>query len=130
MKILKSLQLIGKTNPDSVFGIRSQLKNVSEGDDESLNPAFGFKRDIIGLIANIIHQNQPAQEYLRTSEGLTALLDCAKIDTRNPYILQWSIFAIHNALECNAANQQLVAQLHQQGILKDELVDRIRANSK
>ena len=128
VKLLKNIQLMGKTNPNSVFGIKGQLKDVNQGDAELSNPAYGFKRDIIGLIANIIHKNPEAQEYLRTSEGLAALLDCAKIDARNPFIMQWSIFAIRNALESNQANQQYVAQLNQQGILKDELVNRI--NSK
>ena len=97
VKLLKNIQLLGKTNPDSVFGVKGQLKDVNKEDFEGSNPAYGFKRDIIGLIANIIHRNPEAQEHLRTSEGLAALLDCAKIDARNPFILQWSICAIRNA---------------------------------
>lgn len=127
VKLLKSLQLWSRNNPDSVFAFRGQLKDVDLNAESSSNPAYGFKRDIIGLIANIICRNRAAQDYLRTSDGLAALLDCAKIDARNPFILQWSIFAIHNALECNEENQQYVAQMKNQGVLQDdELVDQIQ----
>lgn len=126
VSLLKNIQILGKSNPDSVFATRGQLKDVTEGEMELSNPAYGFKRDIIGLIANITYRNTRAQDYLRTSDGLAALLDCAKIDARNPFILQWSIFAIRNALESNLANQQFIAQMNQQGIVKDDLLDRIQ----
>lgn len=108
-----------------MFAFRGRLKDVDLDAESSCNPAYGFKRDIIGLIANIICHNRQAQDYLRTSDGLAALLDCAKIDARNPFILQWSIFAIHNALECNDDNQRYIAQMKNQGVLQDDLVEKI-----
>lgn len=129
VNLLKNIQLLGKSNSDSMFAPRGQLKDINR-ETETLNPAFGFKRDIISLIANLTYRNHSVQEYLRTSDGLAALLDCAKIDVRNPFILQWSIFAIRNALESNNLNQQFVAQMSRQGIIEDDLLNRIQSNSK
>lgn len=117
---------MARTNPNSVFGVQSQLKDVELDEKGDVpNPLFGFKRNVIGIIANILYRNSTAQNYLRDSEGLVALLDCAKIDNRNPFILQWSIFALRNALENNSANQELVSQLKMTKIVKDELIDQI-----
>jgi len=127
---LKNIQLLGKANPNSLFAPRERLKDFNQEEIEISNPAYGFKRDIIGLIANVIYRNTWAQDYLRTSDGLAALLDCTKIDARNPFILQWSIFAIRNALEDNHPNQQFIAQMNKQGIVNDELFHRIKTNSK
>lgn len=120
------LQILAKSNPNSIFGVRGQLKNLDAKEDEETNPVYGFKRNIIGLIANLLYKNVSAQEYLRKSDGLAALLDCAKIDNRNPFIMQWAIFAIRNALQDNQQNQQLVAQLRKQGIVEENVIDNIR----
>lgn len=127
VKLLKAVQLLGRNDPNSLFASKSRLADVNQ-DNEIDCSVYGFKRDIIGLIANMVYQNTEAQNYLRISDGLATLLDCAKIDSRNPFVLQWSILAIRNALEHNSENQQFVSQLNQHEILNDDLISQI--NSK
>lgn len=121
------MQVLAKT-PNSPFEVRGQLSDTNNcGDVDS--PIYGFKRNIIGLIASIIYGNKSGQDILRESEGLAALLDCAKIDDRNPFILQWSIFAIRNALHGNEKNQHFISQLQKQGIVDDNLVNKVQFKS-
>ena len=120
------MQSLARSKPDSIYGVRGQLNDINNRDEEFLNPVFGFRRNLIGLIGNLVYENKPAQDYLRESEGLAALLDCAKIDERNPFILQWSIFAIRNSLQKNEQNQNFIIQLKKQGNVSNEFVNKVR----
>lgn len=116
-------------DPKSIFftqDLRStNNNNKCFAENESV---FGFKRNIIGLIANYLHENLEAQEQLRISGRFIALLDSAKIDRNNPFILQWTIFAIRNALKNNPANQQFIENLQKQGEIFDDKIfkDKIK----
>ena len=98
IEIIKTMQTLAKSNPNSIFAVQS-----GNSSNKSDSPIFGFKRNIIGLIANSLFKNFDAQEYLRESGGLIALLDCTRIDKNNPFIMQWCIFAIRNVKNGTAA---------------------------
>ncbi|KAH7642537.1 ataxin-10-like protein [Dermatophagoides farinae] len=115
-------------DPESIF--YTQDLRTSGQQKSSLvenQPIFGFKRNIIGLIANCLHENFHAQTQLRTSGRFIALLNSTKIDRNNPFILQWTIFAIRNALKDNIANQEFVRNLQKQTeIFDNEIFDKIK----
>ncbi|OTF80054.1 ataxin-10-like protein [Euroglyphus maynei] len=113
-------------DPESIFFTQDLRRTTNKACVEN-ESVFGFKRNVVGLIANYLHENPQAQEQLRTSGRFVALLDSAKIDRNNPFILQWTIFAIRNALNNNTANQQFIRNLQKQGeIVDDELLDKIK----
>uniref|UniRef100_A0A834R3E2 Ataxin-10 n=1 Tax=Sarcoptes scabiei TaxID=52283 RepID=A0A834R3E2_SARSC len=129
IKLLLQLQLLAKSEA-SIFAVKSRLDDLDESMN-GINPVFGFKRDIIGLIANCLHKNREGQDYLRESGALYALLECTRIDQNNPFIQQWCIFALRNALEANESNQKFVQNLQEQKMIYDEkLLDRIRFKKK
>jgi ataxin-10 len=45
---------------------------------------------------------------IKEMDGIPLILDSCNIDANNPYIMQWSIFALRNALENNCLNQELI----------------------
>ena len=127
---LKTIQLLGKSADSSHFKTLSQLKQMSESDKESQNPVFGFKRNIIRMIANLVHKCPQMQDWIRELDGIPLILDSCNIDAKNPYIMQWSIFAIRNIVENNASNQRLLSQLSRNGVLIDDrLNERLGLNN-
>ena len=127
---LKTIQLLGKSADSSHFKAKEQLKQISETDIESQNPVFGFKRNIIRLIANLVYKCPQMQDWIREMDGIPLILDCCNIDAKNPYIMQWSIFAIRNIVENNPSNQELLSQLSRNGILiDDQLTEKLKSNN-
>jgi len=123
---LKTIQLLAKSADSSHFKTLSQLKQISESDRDSENPVFGFKRNIIRLIANLVYKCPQMQDWIRELDGIPLILDCCNIDAKNPYIMQWSIFAIRNIVHNNTSNQELLSQLATNGVLiDDQLTKRI-----
>lgn len=47
------------------------------------------KADLVRLLGNTAYQNQAAQDSIRDSGGLAALLNCCQLDERNPIIKEW-----------------------------------------
>lgn len=121
---LKTIQLIGKTGDSSHFKTISHVrqKGVNSKNEDILgeNPVFGFKRDVIRMIANLVYKSRQTQDWIREMDGIPLILDCCNIDAKNPYIMQWSIYAIRNVVEDNTENQKLLAQLSAHGVLVDE----------
>ncbi|XP_054162356.1 ataxin-10-like [Oppia nitens] len=123
---LKTIQLLSKTQENSHFKEIPHLRQINESDCEAQNPVFGFKRDLIRIIGNLVFKCQQMQDWVREFDGIPVILDCCNIDAKNPYIMQWSIFAIRNIVEGNDTNQQLLSQLSRNGILvNDKLMQKL-----
>ncbi|XP_045080788.1 ataxin-10-like [Coregonus clupeaformis] len=56
---------------------------------------------------------------VRELDGLPLIMDNCSIDSNNPFISQWAIFATRNILEHNLENQELVAALERCGVADD-----------
>jgi len=117
---LKTIQLLSKSQDSSHFKSIPQLKQINETDSESQNPVFGFKRDLIRVIGNLVYKCPQMQDWVREFDGIPVILDCCNIDAKNPYIMQWSIFAIRNIVENNNSNQEIISQLSRNGVLIDD----------
>ncbi|KNC81635.1 hypothetical protein SARC_06058, partial [Sphaeroforma arctica JP610] len=75
--------------------------------------------NLIRLLGNVASRNSHAQDQLRESEGLVLFLNHCQLDDRNPYIKEWAVLALRNALEGNKRNQQLVAGMEKNKVVVD-----------
>lgn len=117
--LLHSIHRLGKCG-DNVF---SSVEKVTEAQKVDVHhPAYGLKKDIIRLLANLVHEHKANQDKVREMDGLPLILDQTNIDARNPYISQWAILAIHNLCENNAENQKLLSDLKIQGVCNKSAV--------
>ncbi|XP_066142792.1 ataxin-10 isoform X2 [Euwallacea fornicatus] len=98
-----------------------ELQNPSEDLRGSL--VFGFKADLIRLIANLCWRNRVMQELAREAELIPVLLDCCNMDAKNPFIIQWAILAIRNICENNRENQLIIGGLTQKKFISSEILE-------
>ncbi|KAM6961715.1 ataxin-10 [Tautogolabrus adspersus] len=115
VELLKQVHAIGKASKN-IFSSAQNFSSFSgDGDSSSESPVISFKAHLIRLIGNLCHGNPNNQNKVRELEGIPLILDNCNIDSNNPFISQWAIFAIRNLLEHNPANQELVAALERRG---------------
>ncbi|XP_045927596.1 ataxin-10 [Micropterus dolomieu] len=115
VELLKQVHAIGKASKN-IFSAAQNFSSFSgDGDSSSNSPVISFKAHLIRLIGNLCHSNTNNQNKVRELEGIPLVLDNCNIDSNNPFISQWAIFAIRNLLENNRQNQELVAALERRG---------------
>ncbi|KAJ8969169.1 hypothetical protein NQ317_005862 [Molorchus minor] len=122
--LLINVHKLGKQS----FNCFTPVKRLSEFKNESElknHPAFGFKTDLVRLIGNLCWRNTEMQNLKRTAEIIPVILDCCNMDARNPFIIQWAIFAIRNLSENNPENQKIIEGLHQEGVVSSEVLDEL-----
>lgn len=76
--------------------------------EATLIPAFGYKSILVSFIGNLFTastHNTLLQDQLRTSGGLVFLLNSTNIQPSQPYLREWSIYALKAALHQNESNQ-------------------------
>ncbi|XP_034434494.1 ataxin-10 [Hippoglossus hippoglossus] len=112
VELLKQVHTIGKASKN-MFSAAQNFSSL--GGDGDSSPVIGFKAHLIRLIGNLCYSNTNNQNKVRELEGLPLILDNSNIDSNNPFISQWAIFAIRNLLENNVQNQELVAELERRG---------------
>ncbi|KAJ3935187.1 MAG: spinocerebellar ataxia type 10 protein domain-containing protein [Lentinula lateritia] len=90
------------------------------------NPGFNFlKRDLVRLLGILCNEDRAVQDRLRKCGGIEVVLNLCVIDERNPYLREHAIFALHNLLKDNPANQAVVEEIKptgqwdENGVLKD-----------
>jgi len=109
--------------------------SVPEVSADENDPVLGFKRDLIRLIGNMSYRIKENQDAVRKLNGLVPILNSCNVDEKNPYIMQWAIFAIRNLCEGNQENQQLIKDLKQQGLADNDFltssnIDVVMENGK
>ncbi|XP_051247847.1 ataxin-10 [Dicentrarchus labrax] len=115
VELLQQVHAIGKASKN-IFSAAQNFSSFSgDGDFSSHSPVISFKAHLIRLIGNLCHSNTNNQNKVRELEGIPLILDNCNIDSNNPFISQWAIFAIRNLLEHNPQNQELVATLERRG---------------
>ncbi|KAF4593301.1 hypothetical protein EYR38_009015 [Pleurotus pulmonarius] len=73
--------------------------------------AQGFsylKRDLVRLLGILCHSTRSVQDRVRKCGGIEVVMNLCVVDERNPYLREHAIFTLHNLLENNPENQQLV----------------------
>ncbi|XP_014247078.1 ataxin-10 [Cimex lectularius] len=91
--------------------LNEMMANMST--DVRPSPEFNFKGNLIRLIGNLAYKNKEVQDMCRELEALHVILDCCTIDPKNPFIREWSIFAIKCICEENLHNQELISGISQ-----------------
>ncbi|CAL8406422.1 unnamed protein product [Arctogadus glacialis] len=110
--LLQEVHALGKASKN-VFSSSQNFSSSGGGDPSS--PSVSFKAHLIRLIGNLCHRHPFNQNQVRELDGIPLILDNCSIDSNNPFISQWAIFAIRNILEQNQENQALVAAMDRRG---------------
>ncbi|CAL7948482.1 unnamed protein product [Xylocopa violacea] len=128
INLLKSIQMIGKQS-DNCFTPLQKLSDVASTiqrmtgklflvkTDICRHPTFGFKAGLMRVIGNMSYKNKECQDIIRETDAIPLMLDCCNIDAKNPFIMQWTIFALRNLCEDNPANQEIIRNCNIVGVL-------------
>ncbi|XP_037551600.1 ataxin-10 [Nematolebias whitei] len=114
VELLSQVHAVGKASKN-IFSATQNFSFTHDADPSSHSPVVSFKAHLIRLIGNLCHSNANNQNKVRELEGIPLVLDNCNIDSSNPFISQWAIFAVRNLLENNLQNQELVAGLERRG---------------
>eukprot|EP00096_Caligus_rogercresseyi_P011370 TRINITY_DN4452_c0_g1_i1.p1 TRINITY_DN4452_c0_g1~~TRINITY_DN4452_c0_g1_i1.p1 ORF type:complete len:392 (-),score=73.50 TRINITY_DN4452_c0_g1_i1:417-1592(-) len=118
LHLLKMVHLASSSDP--TFTPIRKLSDVS--DEDKTNSAFGFKRDLIRLLGNLVYEHEGNQGLIGSLDGLALILDCSPIDGKNPFITQWVVFAVRNLTRGNPKNQEIIAEMEKAGKLDRKLL--------
>lgn len=78
----------------------------------------------LALIAILVQHNHGAQELMRESGGLGAVLECCVIDGNNPFMKESAIVCIRYLLEQNKGNQDFVASMEAKKTVNPEVLEQ------
>ena len=106
----------------------SKESDINNSQPDEKHPSFGFKKNLIQLIANLLYKNKLFQDLIRDKEGINPLLNATVIDNQNPYIIQWAIFAIRNLCEENLQNQEYIKKIEKQGLAPNDFSESCNIN--
>ncbi|XP_051546420.1 ataxin-10-like [Myxocyprinus asiaticus] len=118
--LLKEVHLLGKTSKN-VFTVAHDFSLTRPGGADT-HPVLSFKAHLIRLIGNLCHGHIVNQDKVRELDGIALILDNCSIDSNNPFISQWAVFAIRILLEHNPENQTLIQGLRRQGVADDTML--------
>ncbi|XP_048680686.2 ataxin-10 isoform X1 [Caretta caretta] len=114
---LQLTHLAGKQTTNIFTATRSLT-----GEGEISHPAVGFKSHLIRLIGNLCYKNKENQDKVYRLDGIPLILDNCSIDDNNPFVNQWAVYAIRNLTEQNERNQEVIAQMEQQGLADNSIL--------
>ncbi|ELR23884.1 spinocerbellar ataxia type 10 family protein [Acanthamoeba castellanii str. Neff] len=84
-----------------------------------------MKRDLVRVVANMVHAHTANQDLVRTLEGIPLVLNCCQVDDLNPYMREWGILAVRNLCEDNEANQQIISSMQYVGVADNPELTRM-----
>ncbi|XP_053377086.1 ataxin-10-like isoform X2 [Mercenaria mercenaria] len=119
VSLLQCIEEIGQQG-DNVFTSVDKMSNIREVNTD--HPVYGLKRDLIRLLGNMAYKHRHNQDLIRELGGLPLILAQTNIDGKNPFITQWSVFAIHNLTEENVENRHYIADLKLQGVTNNQAI--------
>ncbi|XP_045118527.1 ataxin-10-like [Portunus trituberculatus] len=119
--LLQCMHEIGKMGGNAFTPLDrfTDLDDKERMSEVEQHPAFGFKCDLIRLIASLVHLNSSNQDLVREMNALLLILETSRFDARNPLIKEASIFALRNLLEGNLENQRCIGELRMQGVAEN-----------
>ncbi|KAJ3326612.1 Ataxin-10 [Blyttiomyces sp. JEL0837] len=116
--LIKLLVLAGRLQPRRVDLKADPIADAEAGVNKGL---FMLKVDTIKVIANLSYRSKEVQDEFRKIGGIPVVLNHCNIDDANPFLKEWSIFAIRNLCENNTENQDLIAGMKPQGLSNDSV---------
>lgn len=72
---------------------------------------LGLKTVLVRFLANVTYRSPDAQHALRESAAMSSLLSSCRADDANPQLREWALFAIRNACDDCAENQEVIAKM-------------------
>ncbi|XP_062990414.1 ataxin-10 [Elgaria multicarinata webbii] len=99
------------------------VTHSATGQEPICHPAVGFKSHLIRLIGNLCYKNKANQDKVYDLDGIPLILDNCSIDDNNPFVSQWAVYTIRNLTEQNDRNQELIAQMEQQGLADHSVLE-------
>ena len=126
-------------NPDQEEFFKKLLEVVLLTLNESASSEiYGYKNDLIRLIANLVYKNKSFQDFVREfkleieqnnhekiyTNGLYLVLSNCNLNENNPYAREWGIFAIRNLCEGNQQNQEVIKNLRVQEAMNSNLLKK------
>ena len=85
------------------------LKMEMTASKESLQ--YMLKVRLLKILANLAYESRPCQDDLALLGLLPLLLSLTKIEDENPFMREWSVFALRNMLDNNPENQEFVQKV-------------------
>ncbi|QRV88598.1 extracellular matrix protein 14 [Ceratobasidium sp. AG-Ba] len=116
--IVDALRHLNELLPRIQFGkVKPQLPTSRPNELISPDvPGFQFvKRDLVRLLAILVHDDGSIQKRIRERGGVEVVLSMCAVDDRNPYIREHALFALRNLLHNNTENQDIVKELEPTG---------------
>ncbi|QRV73796.1 extracellular matrix protein 14 [Ceratobasidium sp. AG-Ba] len=116
--IVDALRHLNELLPRIQFGkVKPQLPTSRPNELISPDvPGFQFvKRDLVRLLAILVHDDRSIQNRIRERGGVEVVLSMCAVDDRNPYIREHALFALRNLLHNNTENQDIVKELEPTG---------------
>ncbi|XP_026437689.1 uncharacterized protein LOC113335883 [Papaver somniferum] len=100
LRELEQPEIIKKYNRQDLTGV-----------EQKVCPYKGFRRDLVGVIGNCLHERKHVQDEIRHKNGILLLLQQGVEDTENPGLRSFGNVAVNNLLYKNRENQQVVEKL-------------------
>jgi len=122
--LLRMVHMAGKEGVESHVPISkmSELTNNNNKDKVEQNPTYGFKANLIRLLANLCWNHPQNKTLVGELEGVALILDCSQLDGRNPLITQWVVLAVKCLLFDHPANQAVLLALRREGAADQALL--------
>ncbi|KAI8850218.1 spinocerebellar ataxia type 10 protein domain-containing protein [Chytridium lagenaria] len=93
---------------------------VPEEAMKKLNEVLMLRVDAMKVVANLCYGVVEVQDEFRCLGGIPIVLNHCRIDDSNPFLREWSIFAVRNLCDNNPKNQALIASLEARGMAPDD----------
>jgi len=124
--LLKMVHSAGESGAAD-FSQISKMSEIDKMDKTQLqnNPSFGFKANLIKLIANLVWENEQNKSLVGELDGVALILDCSRLDARNPFITQWVVVAMKALCAEHRDNQAVLAGLRRQGVADTALIKEL-----
>jgi Spinocerebellar ataxia type 10 protein domain len=97
-------------------GGASSSSSAAAASSSSASSAYGFRRELVRIVANMSYRHRPTQDEVRILEGIPLLLDLCTLDGNNPFIREWALLAIRNLCEENIDNQRVIEAIKPIGV--------------
>lgn len=122
--LLKMVHMAGKEGVSSHTPISkmSELTSMNKSGDVEDDPTYGFKANLIRLIANLCWNHHKNKTLVGELEGVALILDCSALDGRNPLITQWVVLAVKALLSDHPDNQAVLMSLRREGAADQALL--------
>ena len=115
LKMMNDVAKGGGDNSSVYSPVTKVAEIVEKGAEVEASPAFGMKCALVRLVGNLCWSHRRNQDAAREMEAIPLLLECSRIDAKNPFMTQWAVFAVRNLCEGNEESKAVLAGVDPKG---------------